>query len=120
MSTRQTFAPVPARLSLRWRLPILISFLIALVMAGGTWAAYRRVEATLIETAGERAQAAADQVAGMLNGERSAEQLRQLSADPDLRRFLETRTDAARDAASARLRSLAGTSLRRVELWDVA
>jgi len=118
--TRRAFAPVPAHHSLRWRLPFLISSLIAFVLATFTWAAYRRVEATLVQTAGERAQAAADQVAGVLNGERSSEQLRQFSLDPDLRRFLETRSAAARDAARARLGALVGTALRRIELWDAA
>ncbi len=105
--------------SLRWRMPLLISALLLTVLATFLWAAYRRVEATLVRAAGERAQAAADQVASLLNAEGSVEQIRQLSADPDLRRFLlQTRTDNAREAAYRRLLVLAGTGLRRVELWD--
>lgn len=111
---------VALRHSLRWRLPVLISGLIALVLATFLWAAYRRVEATLVRTAGERAQGAADQIASLLDGHRTTEQLRQLSADPDLRRFLELRTDETREAARARLTALAGTAPRRIELWDDA
>ena len=120
MSTSRAWTPVSARHSLRWRLPMLIVSLIALVLLASLWAAYNGVEATLVQAAGDRAQTAADQVAGMLDGERSIDQLRQLGVDPDLRRFLETRTDEARDGAHKRLVALAGTTLRRVELWDAA
>jgi PAS domain S-box-containing protein len=119
MNTLHPLPPVPARQSLRWRLPFLISGLVALVLAMFLWAAYRSVEATLVRTAGERAQGAADQVARLLDGQRATEQLRQLSIDPDLRHFLETRTDEARETARARLSPLANTS-RRIEVWDDA
>jgi PAS domain S-box-containing protein len=120
MSPPHPFAPVPARYSLRWRLPVLISGLIALVLATFLWAAYRRVEATLIRTAGERAQGAADQIASLLDGQRTTEQLRQFSVDPALRHFLKLRTDDAREAARARLAALTGTAQRRIEVWDDA
>jgi signal transduction histidine kinase len=106
--------------SLRWRLPILVCGLVALVLVTFLWAAYRRVEATLVRAAGERAQAAADQVSNAMDGKRTIEQLRQLGADPTLRRFLRFRTDEAREAAQARLRPLTGASLRRIELRDAA
>jgi PAS domain S-box-containing protein len=109
---------VPARYSLRWRLPVLIAGLIALVLATFLWAAYRRVEATLVRAAGERAQGASDQIASLLDGHRSDEQLRQLSVDPAFRRFLKLRTDEASEIARARLTTLAGNTPRRVELWD--
>jgi PAS domain S-box-containing protein len=98
----------------------MISGLIALVVATFLWVAYRRVEATLERTSGERAQGAADQIANLLDGQRTTEQLQQLRVDPDLRRFLKTRTDDAREAARARLAALSGTAPRRVELWDGA
>jgi PAS domain S-box-containing protein len=120
MNTSQTFVPVAARYSLRWRLPLLISCLIALVLATFLWAAYDRVEATLVRAAGERAQGAADQVSSLLDGRRTLQQLRQLSVDPHLRRFLETRSDDAREAARARLMALGGTAPRRFEVWDAA
>lgn len=119
-NTPQALATVPARHSLRWRLPILISGLIALILATFLWAAYRRVEATLVRTAGERAQGAADQIANLLDGKRTTTQLRQFSADPDLQRFLKLRTDDAREAARARLTALAGSAPRRIEVWDDA
>lgn len=106
--------------SLLWRLPILVCALVALVLVTFLWTAYRRVEATLVRAAGERAQTAADQVANVMDGHRTMDQMRQLGADPILRRFLQLRTDEAREAAHARLRPLMGTSLRRIELRDAA
>jgi PAS domain S-box-containing protein len=120
MNAEGALTPVPARYSLRWHLPILISGLIAVLLATFLWAAYHRVEATLVRTAGERAQGAADQIASLLDGQRTTEQLQQLGDDPSLRQFLKTRTDDAREAARARLTVLAGTSRRRLELWDDA
>jgi PAS domain S-box-containing protein len=88
------------------------------VLATFFWAAYRRVEATLIQAASDRLQGAANQIASLLDGQRATERLRQLGSDRDLRRFLKTRTEDARQAARARLSTLAGSSQRRVELWD--
>lgn len=106
------------RHSLRWRLPFLVCGLVAVVLVTFLWAAYLRVEATLERAAGERAQVAADQVASMLDGRRSAEQIRSLADDAALRRHLQLRTVATREAAHVRLTALAGTGFRRVELWD--
>ena len=109
---------VSAHQSLRWRLPLVVCGLILVVLATFLWAAHVRVEATLIRAAGERAQVAADQVARLLDGERSLQQLNELGAQPALRRFLETRTHADREAARKRLDDLLGSGPRRVELWD--
>jgi PAS domain S-box-containing protein len=97
---------------------LFISSLIALVLATFLWTAYRQVEATLVRAAGERAQSAADQVADLLNGIRTGQQLQQIGTDPDLRRFLLTRSDDARARARARLKALGGASSRRIDLWD--
>lgn len=111
---------VPAFRSLRWRLPLLICGLVTVILVIFLWAAYRRVEATLIRTAGERAQLAADQIAGLLDGRRLGEQLRQLSVDPELQQFLKVPTDDAREAARARLAALGGAAPRRIEVWNAA
>ena len=84
------------------------------------WAAYLRVEATLVRATGERAQAAADQVAMLLDGQRTVDQMRQVAGDPVLLRFLTSRTDETREAARRRLNALVGTLPRRIELWDAA
>jgi hypothetical protein len=68
--------PIAPRYSLRWRLPTFVCAVVA---------------AVLIAFLGDRAQAAADQVASILDGQRTIEQLRQLGMDPAFRRFLQDR-----------------------------
>jgi signal transduction histidine kinase/ActR/RegA family two-component response regulator len=123
-------APEPARratalslrYSLRVRLPLIFSGLIAAIVATCLWVAYREVEATLLRAGGARATAAADQLASLF--ERSAQQsrdgLRRLAADPDIGRFLREPSDESRAAARARLATLATPGTRRVELWNGA
>jgi len=50
----------PARYSLRWRLPLVMSASTGLVIAAVVVAGYREVKANLIQAAGIRAQATAD------------------------------------------------------------
>ena len=110
---------IAVRDSLRWRVPSLISALLLIVVVTVVWAAHRTVEETLLRAGGERAQAAADQVAAVLDGQGTVERLRALGGDQALRQFLTSRTASTRDAALARLKALAGTTgLRRIELWD--
>jgi signal transduction histidine kinase len=120
MTPLHDVAPLAPGHSLRWRLPVLVCGLVALVLVTFLWAAYQRVEATLVQAAGERASTVAEQVSNLLDGQRAVDQLRQLSADSTLRRFLEVRSDDARQAAHTRLTALAGASPRRIELWDAA
>jgi PAS domain S-box-containing protein len=84
------------------------------------WTAYWRVEATLVRDAGERAQGAAHQIAELLDMRRSIDQLQWLAADPALHQFLETRSDDAGERVRGRIAALAGTSVRRFEIWDNA
>ena len=115
-------SPPAARHSLRLRLPLLISALLVAVVAPFLWAAYRQVEATLVRAGGERARGAADQVANLVERSSRAglEGLRRVAADPDVRRYVQNPTDAGRDAARARMASLAQGGVRRVELWSAA
>src|SRR5437667_12362154 len=52
--------------SLRLRLPLVMSVLIAVVLTGFLWVAFRQVESALLEAGGARAQGAADQLANLL------------------------------------------------------
>ena len=108
------------RASLRTRLPFLVCGLTALVLATFLWAAHRTVEGTLARAAGDRAQAAADQVANLIDSSRTEETLRRFSTDPDIRRFLQTRTEGSEEIVRNRLRGFTTSALRRVELWDAA
>lgn len=120
MSTPPPPASPSHRHSLKWRLPAALSALMLVLLAIFLWSAYQRVEDTLIQTAGERAQRAADQIASLLDGQRSFIQLQQLAADPIFREFLQTRSEEARERVQGRLRQSSGTSARRAELWDNA
>src|SRR5438067_6709164 len=106
--------------SLRWRLPLLISVFITLVLGAFLVASYREVKSTLVRAGGERARAAAGQIASML--ERSTQQgvdQLQLAADhPDVRRFLQDPTEDHRAAARAVLSRLARSASRHVGVWD--
>lgn len=82
------------------------------------WAAHRAVETALVVAGGERARTAADQIAGLLDGQRTVVELRRLSIDPDLRRYFRERTDAAEAVVRARLKALPSSGPRRMELWD--
>jgi signal transduction histidine kinase len=106
--------------SLRWRLPLLAGGVMAVLLVAFLWTAYLRVQAALLDAAGERAQIAADQVADILDGQRTIDLLGQIAVDRALRQFLELRTEQTRQAAAARVSTLAGSGVRRVELWDAA
>jgi PAS domain S-box-containing protein len=119
---RPPASPTAARHSLRVRLPLLISSLLVIVVMIFLWAAYREVEATLVRAGGDRAKAAADQVAGLLarSSQAGMDNLRRAAADPDLLRYLQSPTAANRDAARARLAALATTGVRVIQLWSEA
>src|ERR1700758_5225783 len=106
--------------SLRWRLPVLIATLIAVVLFTFLWAAYQTVRTTVIRAAGDRAQRAADQVASLLDGRRSIDQMSRIAVDADLRRYLQQPTEETRELARKRLSVIAQPGPRRVELWDAA
>lgn len=57
---------VPFRLSLRFRLSLIITLLIAAVLVAFLWAVNREVRRAVLENGGDRAMAAATQVAAML------------------------------------------------------
>jgi signal transduction histidine kinase/ActR/RegA family two-component response regulator len=110
------------RHSLRVRLPLLFSGLIAVIVATCLWVAYREVEATLVRAGGLRATAAADQLGSIFerSAQQSRESLRRIAADPDVGRYLREPSDGTRAAAQARLATLATANIRRVELWNEA
>jgi two-component system cell cycle sensor histidine kinase/response regulator CckA len=109
-------SPPARRDSLRWRLPVLVSALIAVVLAGFVWIAYREVERAAIQAAGERAQAAADQVSALLSpqfADRARDQ-QTAAADLRVRQFLQDPASGDRALVEQSLR-LRGRGV--VELW---
>ncbi|HEX7087338.1 MAG TPA: PAS domain S-box protein [Vicinamibacterales bacterium] len=111
---------VPKRYSLRWRLPIQIAALVAVVLMAFLWAAYHRVETALVQTAGARAQRAADQIASLLDGRSLLEQLTGIGARPEIRTVLTAPTPEARLRAQTLFEQFRGASPRRFEIWDAS
>ena len=113
-------APPSARHSLRWRLPLLISPLIAGVLAVFVWAAYREVEQTLVFAGAERAQSAADRLATMMAqpiGSRLFD-LRRVAGDPALARYLESPADETDVTARTRMSTLVSNGHQVIVLWS--
>src|SRR5437667_3509819 len=110
----------PARYSLRWRLPLLISSLIVVVLATFLWAAYREVERNLTLAAGARALGAADQLALLMaqSTQQRLAEVRRAANLPVVRRCLERPSDESCATARASLSSLAGTGQGVVDLWS--
>ncbi len=106
--------------SLQRRLPALIGGLCVFALAVVVYAAWREVLATLERGAGERAQQAARQVAGIL-GTSTSQTIAQMRAiAPALRAYLE-QPDAAREAGvRATLATLGPSPRRRLTVWNAA
>ena len=99
------------RFSLRWRLPLLLSGLIVIVLAEVLTAAYYQVERTLLAAGHERAHGAADQLAGLFaqSVQQRFNEVRAVAADAAVRQYLLSPTLHNRRPAEERLRSLALT-----------
>jgi PAS domain S-box-containing protein len=103
--------------SLRLRLPVLMSGLIALVLVAVFWAVNHEIEQMLLRAGSERAQAAADQLGAILaqGAARGTNEMRRIANDAEIRRFL---TIPSADATAARevLTPLAVANQPSVEL----
>jgi two-component system cell cycle sensor histidine kinase/response regulator CckA len=108
--------------SLRWRLPLVACALLAGVLAAVVWLAYREVEATLLRATGERAQAGADQIGGLLERsiQQGSERLRRAAQDAAVRRYLQRPTEPGREAARGAFAAVSATGPRprRIEIWS--
>src|SRR5437016_3689624 len=80
----------PEWLSIRRKLPLLISALLCAVVAALSWASYRRLEGALVVAAGDRVMNVAQRLAGMLDesARRLRRDLRQVSGDSAVVKFV--------------------------------
>ena len=109
-----------ARHSLRYRVPLYFSALIAGILLTFVWVAYTQVERALLDRGRQRMETTADHVAYFLDRQAVGQQIRQLSSDEILSNYLQSPDAATRAAAQTRLEDFSGTGPRRAELWNTA
>src|SRR5437660_7272479 len=109
--------PLPLWRSLRLRIPVLMSGVVALVLIAVFWMIDREIQKGLMRAGTERAQAASEQLTSMLAqaSARGTAEVRRVAADPAVQRYLE---DPSSDASAARdaLKPLALAAQPTVEL----
>jgi PAS domain S-box-containing protein len=108
--------------SLRVRLPLLISALVAVFLTAFLWVAFRQVETALVDAGGARAQGAADQLATLLmqSGQQRLGDLQRAARSGAVRDYLRKPSDSRAIAARDRLASLTSAGQAVVEVWDSA
>ena len=110
----------PARHSLRWRLPLVMAALLGFVIAAFLAVAYQQVKANLVHAAGTRAQATADQLAGLFvqSTQQRLTELQKFAAHPTLRQLLERPGGDALAAARGHVAEMRSPVQQIVELWS--
>jgi hypothetical protein len=100
---------VPFRWSLRFRLSLIITLLIAAVLVAFLWAVNQEGRRAVLQNGADRAMVAATQVANMLaqTTSRGFAELQHRAAEPGLSDFLASPSDALRARIEQRLKSLA-------------
>ena len=108
--------------SLRVRLPLLISSLIAATLVLFLSISFQQVQRELLKAGQSRAQAASDQLANLLvqSGQQRITDLRKIAQDPAVTKYLQ-QSDAASEAdVRQRFAPLTAAGQPPVELWDDA
>jgi HAMP domain-containing protein len=114
--------PFSRRRSLAVKIPLLMSALLLLALAGMSAASYYELRGSLIEIATERLQRAADQMGNVFAA--SARQriaaLKQLTERAEVREFLRTRDEALKARLQTDITAYLGTAIAvgNVEIWD--
>lgn len=108
--------------SLRWRLPLFIAAVIVAVVGTFLGFAFREVEASLLQTAGARAQGAADQIAALTaqSTQQRFKEIQQAAAHATVRDYLQQPTEDGKQAARAHLSTLPSPNPQIIELWNDA
>ena len=106
--------------SLRLRLPLIMSALVAAVLTTFLWVAHRQVESALLEGGRARAQGAADQLATLLmqSAEQRIADLQRAARSPAVLAYLRHPDDATAADARQRLTLVTAPNQPPVELWD--
>jgi signal transduction histidine kinase len=108
--------------SLRIRLPLVISGLIAVSLLAFLTVSFEQVQRELLRAGAARAQAAAEQLASLLaqSAQQQMTEVRRVAGDAAIARYLQQQSPAAEDGARQQLQGLASAGQPPVELWDGA
>lgn len=110
---------VAPRQSLRLRVPLVLSLLIAALLGSFLWAAARGVEKTLVRAAGDRMTKAAAHVSQFIGGPQALGPVERVASNPAVADFLEAPSEERRAVVDALLASARqGTSPRSGDLWN--
>lgn len=107
--------------SIRWRAALLTSALVVVVLTTFIWYAVMRVETDLIQTGGDRAEAAATVLAAQTaqSTQQSLTRLKDTARDPAVGAYLLSPNERTKGAATASLRHTVGTTQEQTTvLWD--
>ena len=106
--------------SLRLRLPLLVSVVVAIVLGTFLWTTNRVLEGTLLRAAGDRAQTATEQIATLMaqGAARGVSDIRRLAAGDPVREYLANRSPEHIAAVRKALLPFATAGQPPVELWD--
>jgi signal transduction histidine kinase len=114
--------PFSSGRSLAVKIPLLMSMLLLLALAGMSAASYVELRASLIEIATERMRRAADQMSNVFaqSARQRVAAMKQLIDRPEVRDFLRTRDAALEPRLKADIEAYLGTAIAiaNVELWD--
>jgi signal transduction histidine kinase len=114
--------PFAKRQSLALKIPLLMTTLLLLALAGMSAASYVELRASLIEIATGRLQRAADQLANVfsLSARQRVAAMKQLMDRAEVREFLRTRDEALKPKVQAGIVAHLGQAIAfgNVELWD--
>ena len=106
--------------SIRWRLSVVVSGLVLVVVAALVALAYREVEGALLRAGRSRADAAAGQLSALLmqSSRQRLGETRRLAAHHDVQRFLEMPDAGGRERILALLRGTSGQQSTRMVIWS--
>jgi signal transduction histidine kinase/CheY-like chemotaxis protein len=112
-----------SNISFKYRLPLLIGTLLALIIVACTWASYRAVKASAFEVGRERLQNLTQQLAALL--QQSANNVSTKTAavanEPAIREFVKSQTTTSRSEVQKLLQQFMApqdANSIRVELWS--
>ena len=106
--------------SLRWRLPVIISTMIVIVLGAFVWMTNRALEQTLLNVSGERAQVAAEQIATAMAQSlaKGTADINRIAASEAVRQYVSQPSEERAAALRTALQPLTAAGQPPVEIWN--